>query len=75
LKVITGPSYSILTLDESTTAGEQTSLDWFVMLGAGIRYHTGEIFFVEPSFNFKTVFYAGTYLYDSRVSLACGTSF
>jgi len=75
LKFITGPSYSILTMDENTAGKEQSSMDWFVMFGAGMRYHTGESFFVEPAFNFKTVLYTGTYLYDARVSLACGTVF
>ncbi|HPF05752.1 MAG TPA: fibronectin type III domain-containing protein [Spirochaetota bacterium] len=74
-KIITGPSYTILKLDESSTGKENSSIDWFLMLGAGARYYPGADYFIEPSFSFKAVLYSGTYLYDSRVSFACGTRF
>lgn len=75
LKLITGPSYTILKLDESSTGKEKSSIDWFVMFGAGARYYPGEDFFIEPSYSLKAVLYAGTYFYDSRVSFACGKRF
>jgi len=75
LKFLAGPSYTSLVMDENRKEKEQDSIDLFCMLGAGVRYYTGGHFFIEPSFNFKTVFYAGTFFYDARVSLGCGTVF
>lgn len=72
-RFLTGPAYTILTLDEKLSDKEETSIDWFGMLGAGVRYFPGENIFIEPSFNLKTVFYTGTFFYDARVSFACGT--
>ena len=72
---LTGPAYTILTLDENLTGKDHTSIDWFAMVGAGLRYYSGENFFVEPSFNWKTAFYTGTFFYSSGISLGCGMKF
>jgi hypothetical protein len=74
-KFITGPSYTILKLDESSTGKVKSSIDWFAMISAGVRYFPDENFFIEPSYNIKTLFYTGTFFLDSRVSFACGTRF
>jgi len=73
LKFITGPSYSMLNLEENSSSKVTGSIDWFIMFGGGIRYYPGTDFFIEPFFNFKTVFYTGTFFYDYRVSFGFGT--
>lgn len=73
IKFITGPSYSILNLEENSSDKVTSSVDWFIMFGGGIRYYPGADFFIEPFFNYKTVFYTGTFFYDYRVSLGFGT--
>lgn len=74
-KLLTGPDYTMLTLDESLTDKNQNSINWFATIGAGLRYYPGRNFFIEPSFAWKTVFYADTLFHNARASLGCGIRF
>lgn len=74
-KFLAGPAYTVLTLDENPTGKEQTSIDWFAMAGAGVRYYMTGSAFIEPAFAWKTVFYTGTFFHDSRIYINCGVRF
>lgn len=71
-KFITGPSYSKLTLDENLQDKEHSSMNWFAMIGAGVRYYPAGNFFIEPSCRWNTVFYTGTFFHDAGIFLGCG---
>lgn len=72
-KILAGPVYNILDLEESGTVSR--SLDISASAGTGIRYFLKKDFFIEPALYWKTVFMADEFFYNGEISLYAGVRF
>lgn len=72
-KILAGPDYNILDLEEESTVSR--SLDISASAGTGIRYFFNKDFFVEPAFYWRTVFMADEFFYNADISLYAGVRF
>jgi hypothetical protein len=70
-----GGLYTSVTLDESPDDKSVASIDVFLMAGAGVRAWISESFFIDSSCGWKTIFYAGEFMNDIRVTLGCGLKY
>jgi len=67
-----GPAYSVLTLKDNIKDKTTSSVDLFVMAGAGLRIYLNDNLFIEPECRWKTLFYKGEYLNEGAASLSAG---
>lgn len=74
-KILAGPVYNILEMDENINEKKSSSLDLYVSAGAGIRYFPAEKFFLEPAICWKTVFMAEEFFHSAGISLYAGVRF
>jgi len=74
-KLAGGGVYSSVTFDEDPSAKKMTSIDVYIMTGAGIRAYISDSIFVDSTCSWKTVFYAEEFLNEAGISLDCGTKF
>jgi hypothetical protein len=72
-KILAGPAYNILDLEEDSTVSR--SLDISASAGTGIRYFFNKDFFVEPAFYWRTVFMADEFFSNADISLYAGVRF
>jgi hypothetical protein len=72
-KILAGPAYNILDLEENSTGSR--SLDISVSAGSGIRYFFNKDFFIEPALYWKTFFMADEFFYNAEISLFAGVRF
>ncbi len=74
-KILAGPVYNILEMDENISEKRSTSLDLYASAGAGVRYFLTEKFFLEPAFYWETVFMAEEFFHNAEISLYAGIRF
>ncbi len=74
-KVQAGGVYTSISLNENSADKEITSIDFYTMAGAGARAYLSDNFFIDSTCGWKTIFYAGAFFNDIRVSLGCGRKF
>lgn len=74
-KILAGPVYNILEMEENISEKKSSSLDLYASAGAGIRYFPAEKFFLEPAICWKTVFMAEEFFHNAEISLYAGVRF
>lgn len=75
IKLNGGPVYTVLNLDNKVAENRLTSVDTFVSVSSGARFYIGDMFFVEPALNWKTVFYKGAFLHEVAGVFSAGVKF
>lgn len=75
IKFLGGGVYTSVTFDEDPSAENTTSIDLYVMAGAGVRAYLSDNVFVDSEFLWKTIFYAEEFMHEAGISLDCGTEF
>jgi len=69
-KILAGPAYNILDLEENSTVSR--SLDFSATAGTGVRYFFNTDFFIEPALYWRTVFMAEEFFNNAGISLYAG---
>ncbi len=70
-----GTVYTMLNLDKKIANSKLTSVDPFASASTGVRFYIGDMFFIEPALNWKTVFYKGEFLHEAAGVFSAGVKF